>query len=108
MLHPEIEMLDREGILRLQQDRLAALGKRLGQSEAWRAHFNAAGMQPEDLAAPDGLQNAPFMEKAQLRDHYPFPFLTVPVEEVERFVATSGTTGLPVLFGMTREDFGTL
>jgi len=108
MLHPEIELLDREGILRIQRERLATLGKRLAKNDAWRDPFNAAGMQPEDLAAPDGLENAPFLEKADLRGHYPFPFLTTPMEEVERFVATSGTTGLPVLFGMTRHDFGTL
>ncbi len=108
MLHPEIESLDRDGILRLQRAGLARLGERLGRNDAWRDHFNAAGMQPEDLAAPDGLSQAPFLEKADLRNHYPFPFLTVPMEEVERFVATSGTTGLPVLFGLTRADFGTL
>ena len=108
MLHPEVELLDRDGILRLQQERLADLGKRLGQDASWREHFNTVGMQPEDLSAPDGLENAPFLEKSDLHARYPFPFLTVPMEEVERFVATSGTTGLPVLFGMTREDFGTL
>ncbi|NTT84533.1 phenylacetate--CoA ligase family protein [Tabrizicola fusiformis] len=108
MLHPEIEMLDREGILRIQRRRLATLGERLAKNDAWRDHFNSVGMQPEDLSAPDGLENAPFLEKADLRGHYPFPFLTAPMEEVERFVATSGTTGLPVLFGMTQQDFGTL
>lgn len=108
MLHPEIEMLDREGILRIQRRRLATLGERLAKNDAWRDHFNSVGMQPEDLSAPDGLENAPFLEKADLRGHYPFPFLTAPMEEVERFVATSGTTGLPVLFGMTQHDFGTL
>lgn len=103
--HPEIETLDRDGILKLQRERLALLGARLSQNEAWRSHFAKTGMRPEDLAAGDGLGNAPFMEKADVRDHYPFPFLTVPVEEVMRFVATSGTTGLPVLFGMTKADY---
>lgn len=108
MLHPEIELLDREGILKIQRERLAALGRRLGKDDAWKQHFATAGMKPEDLAAPDGLQNVPFLEKTALRNHYPFPFLTVPVDQVERFVATSGTTGLPVLFGLTKHDFGTL
>lgn len=108
MLHPEIEMLDRDAILGIQRERLAALGKRLGKCENWRAHFKANGMEPEDLASPDGLANTPFLEKTDLRDRYPFPFLTVPMEEVERFVATSGTTGLPVLFGMTRDDYNQL
>lgn len=108
MQHPEIETLDRDGILKLQRDRLAAFGRHLAQSETWRAHFAGAGMRPEDLAAEDGLRNAPFLEKSVLREHYPFPFLTVPPAQVMRFVATSGTTGLPVLFGMTRDDYETL
>ncbi len=108
MKHPEIELLDRDGILKIQQDGLADMGRRLAESESWRAHFAQAGMRPEDLATPDGLANAPMMEKSLLRDHYPFPFLTTPMEQVERFVATSGTTGLPVMFGMTHQDLHSL
>ena len=104
MQHPEVESLDRDGILKIQRAGLAELGARLGRCEAWKAHFASAGMKPEDLGAEDGLANAPFMDKSLLRDRYPFPFLTVPMEQVERFVATSGTTGLPVTFGMTRSD----
>ncbi|MGR7997805.1 phenylacetate--CoA ligase family protein [Xanthobacter sp. ZOL 2024] len=104
MQHPEVESLDRDGILKIQRDGLAALGARLAQCDTWRAHFAEAGMAPEDLASADGLANAPFMDKSQLRDRYPFPFLTVPMDQVERFVATSGTTGLPVTFGMTPRD----
>jgi len=104
MQHPEVESLDRDGIHRIQREGLVRLGARLGQCEEWKAHFADAGMRPEDLASADGLESAPFMDKSLLRDHYPFPFLTVPLESVERFVATSGTTGLPVTFGMTRND----
>ena len=108
MKHPEIERLDRDGILKLQQDGLADMGRRLAECESWRTHFAQKGMRPEDLATPDGLANAPMMEKSLLRDHYPFPFLTTPMEQVERFVATSGTTGLPVMFGMTHQDLHSL
>lgn len=108
MQHPEIEMLDRDGILKIQRDGLAKMGARLAKSEVWRQHFARAGMKPEDLADEGGLENAPFMEKDSLREHYPFPYLTVEPEDVERFVATSGTTGLPMMFGMTRNDLGGL
>jgi phenylacetate-CoA ligase len=47
----------------------------------------------------------PTLEKADLRARYPFPLLTVPVEQVVRFCATSGTTGLPVMFGFSRRDW---
>lgn len=104
MPHPEAESLDREGMKALQARKLAALGERLGASAEWREHFARAGMHPRDLAAADGLARAPTMEKTDLRARYPFPFLTVGVSEVSRFFATSGTTGLPVLFGFTRGD----
>lgn len=104
MIHPQIERLDAEDIATLQKDKLTALGERLAAHPEWAAHFKAAGMSPRDLAAKDGLAATPFLDKSALRDRYPFPFLTVPVEEVERFMATSGTTGLPVMFGMTSHD----
>ena len=108
MIHPDVESLDAGALQALQVRRLAELGTRLSDDPAWAAHFAAAGMAPRDLAAADGLANAPFLEKAALRSQGEFPFLTVPMEDVVRFVATSGTTGLPILFGMTAEDCGKL
>lgn len=104
MLHPEFESLDREGMRALQARKLAALGERLAASREWREHFARAGMHPRDLAAADGLASAPTLEKADLRARYPTPLLAVDVSRVCRFFATSGTTGLPVLFGFTRGD----
>jgi len=104
MLHPEIESLDRGGMRALQARKLSVLGERLAASPDWCAHFAGAGMHPRDLAAADGLANAPMMEKADLRSRYPYPMLTVKLPEVSRFFSTSGTTGLPVLFGFTAHD----
>jgi len=104
MLHPEIESLDRDAFKALQARKLAALGERLAASPDWRSHFAKAGMHPRDLAAADGLAHAPTLEKADLRARYPFPMLTVDASRVARFFATSGTTGLPVLFGFTHRD----
>ena len=100
----DAEFMDRSGILALQRTKLAALGRRLQADASWRAHFATAGLTPIDLAAPDGLAASPMLEKADLRAFYPFPFLTIAPEQVARFVATSGTTGLPVLFGMSHAD----
>ncbi len=104
MLHPEIESLDRDAIKAIQVKKLAALGDRLAASPDWCDHFAQAGMNPNDLAAADGLANAPTLEKADLRARYPFPLLTVDTSQVTRFFATSGTTGLPVMFGFTKSD----
>jgi len=97
MLHPKIESLDRDAIKALQLRKLAALGERLAASREWCDHFATAGMEPRDLASPDGLANAPMLEKADLRDRYPFPMLAVDVSKVARFFATSGD--LPPLSG---------
>jgi phenylacetate-CoA ligase len=101
---PNIERLDRGAMIALQRRKLAALGARLQQSPDWVEHFRKAKMAPRDLADADGLASAPTLEKADLRGRYPFPFLTVDPSQVTRFFATSGTTGLPVMFGFTRRD----
>jgi len=108
MLHPEIEQLDRDDLMAMQHRKLAALGERLSGSPEWVEHFKQGGIHPRDLADPQALASAPFLEKSQLRDRYPFPVLTVSVEKVARFSATSGTTGLPVLFGYTASDLNDL
>jgi len=104
MLHPEIEQIDRDDMLALQNRKLAALGQRLQVSAEWRDHFKQTGIRPEDLADRQALDSLPFLEKSDLRKKYPFPMLGTDPDNVERFCATSGTTGLPVLFGFTRDD----
>ncbi len=107
-IHPEIESMDRDQMKKLQAERLQTLGERLGRNPDWVEHFSSAGMHPSDLAAEDGLANAPFMEKQMLHERYPLPFLTEPLEKVRRFTATTGTTGLPVMFGNTENDLDKL
>ncbi|VTU41852.1 phenylacetate--CoA ligase family protein [Variovorax sp. RA8] len=92
--------------LQARQDaKLAALGRRLAHSPQWQAHFAAAGASPLDLKDRASLAALPLLEKSHLRNLYPYPLLTVPLEQVVRFCATSGTTGLPVLFGFTLKDW---
>lgn len=104
MSDASIEMLDRDDVLKVQQRKLASLGERLAGSQEWREHFARTGLKPEDLADRQALEAVPTLEKSDLRELYPFPFLTVPMEQVQRFFATSGTTGLPILFGFTARD----
>lgn len=99
------DFADRQTILGLQRSKLARLGERLAQSADWVEHFSRAGMHPRDLREAGALANLPMLEKADLRSRYPFPFLTVPAQQVLRFCATSGTTGNPVLFGFTHNDW---
>lgn len=54
----------------------------------------------------DDLPRLPFTRKSDLRDHYPFGLLAVPLDEVARLHASSGTRGKPTVVGYTREDLG--
>ncbi len=102
--HPE-DFQDLEQLHAVQDRKLQALGRRLAESPDWCAHLAKAGLSPADLRDRASLAAMPMLEKADLRARYPFPMLTVPIEQVARFCATSGTTGLPVLFGFTRQDW---
>ncbi|VVE20819.1 phenylacetate--CoA ligase family protein [Pandoraea terrigena] len=103
--HLQGDFACREDVLATQDRKLASLGTRLSAFPAWMDHFKRAGLTPNDLADRQALSALPTLEKADLRSHYPYPFLTVPLEQIARFCATSGTTGLPVLFGFTRHDW---
>jgi phenylacetate-CoA ligase len=102
--HPEFETLERDDIVKIQDAKLAKLAQRLSDSPEWVAHFAKAGMTPADIADRDSFPALPTLEKADLRALYPYPMLTVPMDRVARFFATSGTTGPPVMFGFTRDD----
>ncbi|MDQ8034434.1 MAG: phenylacetate--CoA ligase family protein, partial [Bordetella sp.] len=95
----------RDEVMALQDAKLALLGARLACSPAWDAHFAAAGLGAFDLRSRETLRALPALDKSALRAMYPFPLLTVPMEQVMRCCATSGTTGLPVMFGFTRRDW---
>jgi phenylacetate-CoA ligase len=87
-------------------------GERLRQTArlAWdkvplyRERFRAAGITPDDVRTPDDLARLPFITKEDLRDAYPFGLFAVPMSEVVRLHASSGTTGRQVLVPYTRAD----
>ncbi|MFI6848085.1 phenylacetate--CoA ligase [Kitasatospora sp. NBC_00085] len=72
--------------------------------ELYRRKFDAAGVRPEDCRTLADLARFPFTTKADLRETYPFGMFAVPMEEVRRIHASSGTTGLPTVVGYTEHD----
>lgn len=59
---------------------------------------------PEDISGIDDLSKLPFTTKQDLRDNYPFGIFAVPMSEIIRVHASSGTTGKPTVVGYTRRD----
>jgi phenylacetate-CoA ligase len=73
----------------------------------YRKAFAEAGVHPDDCRELADLARFPFTTKADLREHYPYGMFAVPVEQVVRVHASSGTTGRPTVVGYTREDIHT-
>jgi phenylacetate-CoA ligase len=89
----------------LQLERLrATLAHAYAGSAHYRRKFDEAGVHPSGLRTLDDLASFPFTTKADLRDTYPFGMFAVPMEQVARIHASSGTTGKPTVVGYTRED----
>ncbi|MGB7836241.1 MAG: phenylacetate--CoA ligase PaaK [Xanthobacteraceae bacterium] len=73
----------------------------------YRRKFDAAGVHPSDLKQLDDLARFPFTSKDDLRQNYPFGMFAVPMDEIVRIHASSGTTGKPTVVGYTRGDIET-
>jgi phenylacetate-CoA ligase len=73
----------------------------------YRRKFDSAGVQPDDLRSLADLSHFPFTTKADLREAYPFGFFAVPMEQVARIHASSGTTGKATVVGYTKSDLAT-
>jgi phenylacetate-CoA ligase len=90
----------------LQDARLRALVERCYRTiPYYKGLFDSVGLKPKHVTSTDDLVHVPFTEKKDLREQYPYGLLGVPLCEVYRFAASSGTTGVPTLTGYTRKDW---
>jgi phenylacetate-CoA ligase len=95
----------REQLESLQLERLrTTLRHAYANSTIYRRKFDAAGIHPDDLRSLGDLARFPFTTKADLRESYPFGFFCVPMDQVARVHASSGTTGKPTVVGYTKND----
>jgi phenylacetate-CoA ligase len=73
----------------------------------YRKKLDAEGILPGDIQSLKDLQRLPFTTKQDLRDNYPFGMFAVPMANVVRIHASSGTTGQPTVVGYTARDINT-
>ena len=71
---------------------------------AYRSKLDAAGVTPAEIRTLDDIRRLPFTTKDDLREHYPFGMFAVPMSQVARIHASSGTTGRPTVVGYTNDD----
>ncbi len=99
-----IERLPRSDLTRLQVERLRVLLERAARVPLHRERLTAAKVGPGDIRSLDDLRRLPFTTKSDFRDTYPFGLLAVPMDQVVRIHASSGTTGKPTVVAYTRGD----
>jgi phenylacetate-CoA ligase len=73
----------------------------------YRKKFDAAGVSPQDCRSLEDLASFPVTTKDDLRENYPAGLFAVPVTELRRIHASSGTTGQPTVVGYTQADLDT-
>lgn len=70
----------------------------------YREQFDALGLKPSDIETVEDVQKLPFLQKKDLRAHYPFGLFAVDRSELVRLHASSGTSGKPTVVGYTKKD----
>ncbi len=104
----QIEIAPRAVIEELQLHRLKwSLRHAYDKVPHYRQAFDAKGVKPNDLKSLADLAKFPFTTKHDLRANYPYGMFAVPLTQVARIHASSGTTGKPTVVGYTRRDLQT-
>jgi len=100
-----VEKISRAEMDRLQVERLRNGIERIAATVPFYREMPArSGMASQNINSLDDLRRFPFTTKSDLRDNYPFGLLAVPLREVTRVHASSGTTGKPTVVAYTRND----
>ncbi|MDP6531873.1 MAG: phenylacetate--CoA ligase [Arenicellales bacterium] len=100
-----IETASRDELTALQLERLCNTLHRAYEHVAlYRNKFEQAGIHPDDIKSLEDLARLPVTTKEDLRDQYPFGMFAVPMEQVVRVHASSGTTGKPTVVGYSQAD----
>ncbi len=103
--NPNVERMSQEDLRDLQERKLRALVRTVYEySRFYRQRFREAGVHPDDIRTLEDVSKLPFTKKQDLRDNYPFGMFVVPLSQVVRFHASSGTTGKPTVVGYTEND----
>ncbi len=102
-----METMSRDQMRVVQSERLRDTVERVYYNiPYYRQRMQEMGLAPEDIKSVDDLKHLPFTTKSDIRDNYPFGLFAVPMSEIIRIHASSGTTGKATVVGYTRHDIG--
>lgn len=103
--NPEIECATRSHIEQLQLERLQwSVRQAYDNVPMYHDKMMKAGVKPSDIKSLKDVSKIPLTSKSELREQYPFKLTAVPMRQVVRIHASSGTTGQPITGCYTRRD----
>jgi len=100
----ELECLPRSGINRLQVSRMKETIRQARKAPFYKNLYEELDITPEKFNRIEDLAELPFTVKQNLRENFPYGFLSVDKTDVVRLHSSSGTTGNPTVIFHTRED----
>ena len=101
----KIECMSRDEMRALQSEKLKKIvAHAYNNSPFYKKRFDEHGVHPEDINSIDDIVKLPFTVKQDLRDNYPFGMMCVPMTDILRLHASSGTTGKPIVVGYVQKD----
>ena len=104
-LNQEIECMPREELKKIQSERLCQTVRHCYENVAcFRNRMIEKGLTPDDIHGIEDIHLLPFSYKKDLRDYYPYGLFAVPMQDVVRLHASSGTTGKRIVVGYTKSD----
>lgn len=100
-----IECMDRDTLRKIQDIRLKKMVDYVYHNTPfYRKKMQEMNLTPDDIRGIDDITKLPFTTKLDLRDNYPFGLCAVPMSQIVRIHASSGTTGRPTVVLYTRKD----
>ena len=101
----KLECMSRDEMRALQSEKLKKIvAHAYNNSPFYKKRFDEHGVHPDDIKSIDDIVKLPFTVKQDLRDNYPFGMMCVPMTDILRLHASSGTTGKPIVVGYTAKD----
>ncbi len=101
----KVECLPREELRKLQLEKLKATVAWVNDRVSfYRRRFEEAQVTADDINSVEDVTKLPVTVKNDLRDNYPFDLCAVPMQDVVRVHASSGTTGKPITGPYTQKD----
>ncbi|MBA4502241.1 phenylacetate--CoA ligase PaaK [Marinobacterium marinum] len=111
LLRGSLEEIETASIDELRALQLRRLRWSLAHSYNNVPHFkkkcDEKGVHPFELKTLEDLKHFPFTTKQDLRENYPYGMFAIPMDEVVRIHASSGTTGKPTVVGYSQNDINT-